>query len=118
MKGGADARDIPSICPLAANRQAWYNMYHLNGEKAQMPITLTAPPTVVEGARSYAEHSGMTLEAFVLAYLESVAKRERERRERPRPAFLDVRYRLSEEGAAELMAAQADFGKIDEDMWK
>ena len=50
-----------------------------------MPITLTAPPKVIEGARSYAEHSGMTLEAFVLAYLESVAKRERERRERPRP---------------------------------
>lgn len=45
-----------------------------------MPITLTAPPAVVEGARSYAERSGMTLEAFVLAYLESVAKRERERR--------------------------------------
>ena len=73
-----------------------------------MPITLTAPPAVVEGARSYAEHSGMTLEAFVLAYLESVAKRERERRERPRPAFLDVRYRLSDEGAAELMAAQEE----------
>lgn len=73
-----------------------------------MPITLTAPPKVIEGARSYAEHSGMTLEAFVLAYLESVAKRERERRERPRPAFLDVRYRLSDEGAAELMAAQEE----------
>jgi len=83
-----------------------------------MPITLTAPPKVIEGARSYAEHSGMTLEAFVLAYLESVAKRERERRERPRPAFLDVRYRLSDEGAAELMAAQTDFEKIDEEMWK
>ena len=41
-----------------------------------MPITLTAPPAVVEGARSYAEHSGMTLEAFVLAYLESAAKNE------------------------------------------
>ena len=46
-----------------------------------MPITLTAPPAVVEGARSYAERSGMTLEAFVLAYLEATAKRERERRE-------------------------------------
>ena len=73
-----------------------------------MPITLTAPPAVVDGARSYAERSGMTLEAFVLAYLEAAAKRERERRERPRPAFLDVRYRLSDEGAAELMAAQEE----------
>ena len=52
-----------------------------------MSLTLTAEPAVIDGARSYAEHSGMTLEAFVLAYLETVAKRERERRERPRPAW-------------------------------
>ena len=32
-----------------------------------MSITLTAEPEVIDGARSYAEHSGMTLEAFVLA---------------------------------------------------
>ena len=44
-----------------------------------MPITLTAPPMVVEGARRYAEHSGMTLEAFILAYLEATAKRESEK---------------------------------------
>ena len=83
-----------------------------------MSLTLTAEPAVIDGARSYAEHSGMTLEALVLAYLETIAKRERERRERPRPAFLDVRYRLSDEGAAELMASQTDFEKIDEEMWK
>ena len=41
-----------------------------------MPITLTVPPAVVEGARSYAERNGVTLEAFVLAYLESAAKRK------------------------------------------
>ena len=35
-----------------------------------------------------------------------------------RPAFMSVRYRLSEDGAAELMAAQHDFEKIDEEMWK
>ena len=83
-----------------------------------MSLTLTAEPEIIDGARSYAARSGMTLEAFVLAYLESTARCERERRERPRPAFLDVRYRLSDEGAAELMAAQADFEKIDEEMWK
>lgn len=42
-----------------------------------MPITLTASPNVVEGARSYAKRSGMTLEALVLAYLESLAESER-----------------------------------------
>ena len=42
-----------------------------------MPITLTAEPAVIDGARSYAEHRGMTLEVFMLAYLESAAKRER-----------------------------------------
>ena len=45
-----------------------------------MSLTLTAEPAIIDGARSYAEHSGMTLEAFVLAYLESVAKREQNRR--------------------------------------
>lgn len=33
-------------------------------------------------------------------------------------AFMSVRYRLTEDGAAELMAAQHDFEKIDEEMWK
>ena len=61
--------------------QIWYNTRHRDGEKAQMPITLTASPAVVEGARSYAERNGMTLEAFVLAYLESAAKREQAPRE-------------------------------------
>ena len=42
-----------------------------------MPITVTAEPAVIDGARSYAERNGMTFEAFVLAYLESAAKRER-----------------------------------------
>ena len=44
-----------------------------------MSLTLTAEPAVIDGARSYAEHSGMTLEALLLAYLESVASRERKR---------------------------------------
>ena len=42
-----------------------------------MSLTLTAEPAVIDGARSYAEHSGMTLEALVLAYLKAIAKRER-----------------------------------------
>ena len=45
-----------------------------------MSLTLTAEPAVIDGARSYAEHSGMTLEAFVLAYLKTIAKRERSER--------------------------------------
>ena len=45
-----------------------------------MSLTLTAEPAVIDGGRSYAERSGMTLGTFVLAYLESTAKRERERR--------------------------------------
>ena len=42
-----------------------------------MPITLKAPSTVIDGARSYAEQMGMTLESLVIAYLESVANRKR-----------------------------------------
>ncbi len=62
-----------------------------------MSLTLTAEPAVIDGARSYAERSGMTLEAFVLAFLESVAflesieKRERERL-RPAAFFADDRF--------------------------
>ena len=41
-----------------------------------MSLTLTAEPAVIAGARSYAAHIGMTLEAFVLDYLKSLAKRE------------------------------------------
>lgn len=62
-----------------------------------MPITLTAPPTVVEGARSYAEHSGMTLEAFVLKYLESVATNEQRRREREAREMFD--YFMAQKGS-------------------
>ena len=62
-----------------------------------MPITLTAPPAVVEGARSYAEHSGMTLEAFMLAYLESAAKIEQKRREREAREIFD--YFMSQKGS-------------------
>ena len=35
-----------------------------------------------------------------------------------KPAFMSLRYRLSEDGAAELMAAQHDFEKIDKEMWE
>ena len=42
-----------------------------------MSLTLTAEPAVIDGARSYAERSGMTPAAFVLAYLKTMAKRER-----------------------------------------
>ena len=62
-----------------------------------MPITLTAPPKVIEGARSYAEHSGMTLEAFVLKYLESVATNEQRRREREAREMFD--YFMAQKGS-------------------
>ena len=83
-----------------------------------MPLTLTAEPTTVEGATKYARQHGTPLELLVLPCIESIAKHQRERHEQSRPAFLDVRYRLSEEGASELMAAQADFEKVETGMWK
>ena len=83
-----------------------------------MPFTFTVSPAVVRDARSYAAATGTTLEAMILAYVEAVAKRARARSTRPRPAFLDVNRRITEEGASELLAAQGDFERIDEDMWK
>ena len=41
-----------------------------------MSLTLMAAPAVIDGARSYAEHSGMTLEAFVLAYLKVMGEQK------------------------------------------
>ena len=62
-----------------------------------MSFTLTAEPTVIDGARSYAERSGMTLEAFVLAYLESAAKRERNRHRQEAQEMFD--YLMAQTGS-------------------
>ena len=82
-----------------------------------MPITLTAPPKVIEGARSYAEHSGMTLEAFVLAYLKTIAKRERERRKDFFNAEL-ANLAGTWVDDPECDKALAEMRTIDEKMWK
>ena len=64
-----------------------------------MPFTLSAPPTVVQGAKSYAEHSGMTLEALVLRYLESVAEAAQRRREQEGREMFD--YLMAQKGSLE-----------------
>lgn len=38
--------------------------------------------------------------------------------QKPLPGFFNLRHRLSKEAVSELLAAQADFSKIDEEMWK
>ena len=82
-----------------------------------MPITFTVPPMIVEGARSYAEHSGMTLEAFVLAYLEATAKRERERsREFYNAELANLAGTWVDD--PECDKAIAEMRTIDEEMWK
>ena len=72
-----------------------------------MSFTLTAESAVIDGARSYAERSGMTLGAFVLAYLKSVAKRERERL---RPAWAG----LCEEAITKNLFGPHDMASIRE----
>ena len=62
-----------------------------------MSLTLTAPPTIVMSAKSYAEHSGMTLEALVLRYLESVAEAEQKRREQEAREMFD--YFMAQKGS-------------------
>ena len=64
----------------------WYNTLRQK-ESNTMSLTLTAAPEIIDGARSYAARSGMTLEAFVLAYLKTAARRERKRCEPSRPAW-------------------------------
>ena len=62
-----------------------------------MPLTLTVPPKIVMGARSYAEHSGMTLEALMLRYLESIAEAEQKHREQEAREMYD--YFMSQKGS-------------------
>ena len=62
-----------------------------------MSLTLTAPPTIVMSAKSDAEHSGMTLEALVLRYLESVAEAEQKRREQEAREMFD--YFMAQKGS-------------------
>ena len=62
-----------------------------------MSLTLTAPPTIVMSAKSFAEHSGMTLEALVLRYLESVAEAEQKRREQEAREMFD--YFMAQKGS-------------------
>ena len=62
-----------------------------------MSLTLTATPTIVMSAKSYAEHSGMTLEALVLRYLESVAEAEQKRREQEAREMFD--YFMAQKGS-------------------
>ena len=82
-----------------------------------MSLTLTAPPTIVMSAKSYAEHSGMTLEAFVLAYLEATAKRERERsREFYNAELANLAGTWVDD--PECDKAIAEMRTIDEEMWK
>ena len=94
-----------------------------------MPLTLTASPTVLEGARSYAERSGKTLESLVLAYLESLAGSVRERPARPSPAATahgeaktpnEQLLELAGTWVADPEADKALDGMrtIDEDMWR
>ena len=82
-----------------------------------MSLTLTAEPAVIDGARSYAEHSGMTLEAFVLAYLKTIAKRERERRKDFFNAEL-ANLAGTWVDDPECDKALAEMRTIDEKMWK
>ena len=83
-----------------------------------MPLTVTAPPTVFEGARSYAERMGMTLEALMLRYLESMAKREHEQYgvESPRARTL---LRVADENAPQWLndisgVVSLPTGKVEE----
>ena len=83
-----------------------------------MSLTLTAEPAVIDGARSYAERSGMTLEAFVLAYLESVAKREYERR---KESFYNAELaKLAGTWVSDPDCEKAleEMRTIDEEMWR
>lgn len=120
----------PAFSGVAFEGGSGYSCGH-NEEKqgnGSMSITLTASPSVVAGARSYAERNGMTLEALVVAYLESLAGKGPETPPRAASATESVAAKTPNEQLLELVGtwvtdpeaekAFAEMRAIDEDMWR
>ena len=83
-------------------------------------LTFRAEPEFVAALRSYADGLGISVNAAlreIVAPVIGFSKRLRTSR-RPRNSLARFRGTLTKDDLAPIMAAQADFSRIDEDMWK
>ena len=77
-------------------------------------LTFRAEPEFVAALRNYADGLGISVNA---APVIGFPKRLRTSR-RPRNSLSRFRGTLTKDDLAPIMDAQADFSRIDEDMWK
>ena len=83
-------------------------------------LTFRAEPEFVSALRNYADGLGISVNAAlreIVAPVIGFSKRLRTSR-RPRNSLSRFRGTLTKDDLAPIMAAQADFSRIDEDMWK
>jgi hypothetical protein len=83
-------------------------------------LTFMAEPEFVAALRNYADGLGISVNAAlreIVAPVIGFSKRLRTSR-RPRNSLSRFRGTLTKDDLAPIMAAQADFSRIDEDMWK
>ena len=83
-------------------------------------LTFRAEPEFISALRSYADGLGISVNAAlreIVAPVIGFSKRVRTAR-RPRNSLSRFRRTLTKEDLAPIIAAQADFSRIDEDMWK
>ena len=83
-------------------------------------LTFRAEPEFVSALRNYADGLGISVNAAlreIVAPVIGFSKRVRTAR-RPRNSLSRFRGTLTKEDLAPIIAAQADFSRIDEDMWK
>ena len=83
-------------------------------------LTFRAEPEFVAALRNYADGLGISVNAAlreIVAPVIGFSKRLRTSR-RPRNSLSRFRGTLTKDDLAPIMAAQADFSRIAEDMWK
>ena len=83
-------------------------------------LTFRAEPEFVSALRSYADGRGISVNAAlreIVAPVIGFSKRLRTSR-RPRNSLSRFRGTLTKDDLAPIIAAQADFSRIDEGMWK
>ncbi|MBR4612739.1 MAG: hypothetical protein IKO40_08485 [Kiritimatiellae bacterium] len=83
-------------------------------------LTFRAEPEFIKALKDYADRLGISVNAAlreIVAPVIGVSKRLHTSR-RPKNNLARFRGTLTKEDLAPIIAAQGDFSKIDEDMWK
>ena len=83
-------------------------------------LTFRAEPEFVSALRSYADGLGISVNAALREIVAPVIGFSKRVRTVPRPRNSLSRFRgtLTDEDLAPIIAVQADFSRIDEEMWK